>query len=292
MDMLNQLNAAVAYVEAHLCDEPDLDAVAHIACVTKDSFLRFFSYITGMTLKEYIRRRKLTLAAYDLQNSNRKVLDVAVKYGWNNADAFTKAFAHQHGITPTQARSAGHPLKVYSPVSFHIAIKGAQKMDFRLIECKETIVFGISQPFDVQGYQTREELRHLMWSEECEDVPGKLCAGRWNQPQNHSYDGIWYGIWQDGRYTIARAKDNVKNGTLETHQIPAGTYAAFQTERGAVAWEEFPRLFHLIFASWLPSAPYQLASDTIIEIYHLWTDHELRKKNRFYEVWIPVKQKD
>ena len=92
MGMLKQLNAAIGYIESNLSDEIDLDKVAAIACVTKDSFIRFFSYITGMTLNEYIRRRKLTLAASKLRSGNPKVIDIAVKYGWDSADAFTKAF--------------------------------------------------------------------------------------------------------------------------------------------------------------------------------------------------------
>ncbi|HBL84167.1 MAG: hypothetical protein A2Y17_12950 [Clostridiales bacterium GWF2_38_85] len=291
MDMLKQLNSAVMYIESNLCDEVDLDAVARIACVNKDSFTRFFSYMTGMTLNEYIRRRRLTLAAYELQNSNSKVIDIAVKYGWDSADAFTKAFIRQHGITPTLARNSHESLKIYPPASFYIMIKGAKEMDFRIIDTPQTEVYGVSKLFDGQGYKTREELRHIMWSEECDFVPGQICEGCWNQPSNHSYDGVWYGIWQDGKYTIARAKADTKNDALEKHIILSGTYAAFKTECGGLAWEEFPKLFELIFDSWLPNSEYKQKGNLIVEIYHLWTDYDMRNKNRYYEVWIPVEKK-
>ena len=98
------------------------------------------------------------------------------------------------------ARNPRESLTVYPPVSFYITVKGAEKMDVRMFDLKDRIeVYGIAKQFDGQGYITREELRHIMWSEECEDVPGQICAGRWNQPHNHSYDGIWYGIWRDGQ---------------------------------------------------------------------------------------------
>lgn len=206
MDMLKQLNSAITYIESNLCDEIDFDVVAGIACVTKDSFVRFFSYMTGMTLNEYIRRRRLTLAAFELRNSDLHVIDVAVKYGWDSADAFTKAFSRQHGITPIQVRDVHASFKIYPPASFYIMIKGAKEMDFRMLELKETEVYGVSKQFDGQGYKTREELRHIMWSEDCDDVPGQICEGHWNQPSNNSYDGMWYGIWQEGKYTISRAK--------------------------------------------------------------------------------------
>ena len=93
---------------------------AQIACVTKVSFIRFFSYICGMTLTSYIRCRRLTLAAYELRNSDIKVIDVAMKYGFRNIDTFTRAFTKQHGITPTQARNPYQSLRIYPPVSFHI----------------------------------------------------------------------------------------------------------------------------------------------------------------------------
>ena len=291
MDMLKQLNDAISHIESSLCDDIDFDKVTQIACITKDSFARFFSYMTGMTLAEYIRRRRLTLAAHELRNSDVKVIDVAVKYGWDSADAFTKAFVRQHGITPTQARKPLESLKIYPPASFCMMIKGAKEMDFRIIELKETEVYGISRPFDGQGYQTREELRHIMWSEECDAVPGQICEGSWNEPSNISYDGVWYGIWQDSQYMIAREKDDTKNDALEKRVISSGTYAAFKTERGGLAWEEFPKLFELIFDAWLPSSEYRQKDDIIIEVLHLWTDYEMRNKNRYYEVWIPVVKK-
>ena len=156
MNILKQLNAAIEYIEAHLCEELDLDIAAKIAGVTADSFIRFFSYITGMTLTEYVRRRRLTLAAHDLQHGKGPIIDIAMKYGYESAVAFSRAFAKQHGITPSVYRKSGGSLKVYPPVSFHIKIKGAKQMDFRLIELEDTVVYGISKQYDGQGYLIRE----------------------------------------------------------------------------------------------------------------------------------------
>ena len=291
MNMLKQLNDAIEYIEENLCAELNLDEVARLACVTTDSFMRFFSYMTGMTLKEYIRCRRLTLAAQELRHGDDRVIDIAVKYGYESADAFSRAFAKQHGITPAAYRKNGGSLKVYPPVSFHIMIKGAKEMDFRIIELSETKVFGISKQFDGEGYKTREELRHIMWSEEYENVPEQLCEGKWNQSGNTSYDGVWYGVWRDGKYMIAREKADISNAAPETCKLSAGTYVAFKTECGGLAWEELPKLFNLIFDSWLPSSEYKLRGDDIIEIYHLWTDRDKRNQNRYYEVWIPVELK-
>lgn len=161
-------------------------------------------------------------------------------------------------------------------------------MDFRIIELADTELYGVSKQYAGQGYRTREQLRHSMWANNCDDVPGQLCEGQWNQPGSTAYDGVWYGIWQNGRYMIARAEADVITHELETFRLPAGTYAAFKSECGVVAWEEFPRLFELIFDAWLPSSGYRQTCDLAIEVLHLWTDHDVRKKNRYFEVWIPV----
>ena len=291
MDILKQFNSAIEYIEANLCTEIDFDIAASIACVSTDSFVRFFSYITSMTLTEYIRRRRLTLAARDLRQDKTSIIDVAVKYEYNSATSFSRAFVKQHGITPSTYRKDGGSLKIYPPATFHITVKGAKEMDFRLVEVKETEIFGISKPYNGKDDNDREELRHTMWADRLDNIPERICEGKFDQPGNTALDGVWYGLWQDGRYMIAREKDYVKTTQLERRLIPAGTYVAFTSERGGFAGVEIPKLFDLIFDSWLPASEYKLKNDIIIEILHLWTSRKLRKENRYYEVWIPVELK-
>lgn len=290
MNMPNELNAAIRYVEENLCEKIDPEEIARITCVSQDSFLRFFSYMTGMTLNEYIRRRRLSQAALELQNGDTRVIDAALKYGYESADAFARAFAKQHGISPAAAKKGGS-LKIYPPASFHIIIKGAKKMNFRMVDVKETVVLGVSKEFDERAFASREELRHVMWSENGDDVPRQICEGRWNEPGRHSYDGIWYGVWSNGRYLIGREKTFVKNESFESLTIPEGRYAAFTSERGGYAGDEIPKLWSLIFDSWLPDSGYALRDEEVIEVYHLWNDKAQRKKNRYYEIWIPMVEK-
>lgn len=116
MDMLKSLKAAVRYIDNNLCEETDIEKAALTAGITADSFLRFFSYMTGMTLKEYIRRRRLTLAANDIRGSSERIIDIAIKYGYDSADSFSRAFTKQHGITPLEYRKNGGELKIYPPL--------------------------------------------------------------------------------------------------------------------------------------------------------------------------------
>jgi len=290
MDLLKQLNKAIQYLEGNLAGEIDLEQAARIACITADSFQRFFSYMAGMSVSEYVRRRRLTLAAEDLRRNDGRVLDVAVKYGYETADAFSRAFQKQHGVSPAVFRKNGGPLKIYPPVSFHIAVKGAKEMNFQIKNVEEIELYGLSKPFDAQAYPTREALRYAMWDEKSgEEVPSRLCKGRWNQLGNRAYDGVWYGLWQGGSYFIGREREMVMDAApLECRIIPAGRYAMFASEKGGFAGDEIPKLFELIFDSWLPTSGYRRRGEDIIEVYHLWTDKATRKENRWYEVWVPV----
>lgn len=276
MNLLEQLDRAVAYIEAHLCDEIDMDELARIACVTADSFARFFSYICGMTLQEYIRRRRLTRAAYEIQGSDSRVIDIAVKYGYNSADAFTKAFLKQHGITPTQARGRHQPLKVYPPVSFHIMVKGAKEMRVRVIETKAVRLRGLSKRFTGLAAD-RFAQEHVMWGIELDDYARRI---------NPEIGGTWYGIWDNGTYWIAKAEEEAVTADTEEVALPAGTWAVFSTGYGGFAGDELPGLRELIFDSWLPDSGYAQAGDYEVEVYHLFPKEE--KGKRHYEIWVPV----
>lgn len=112
MDMLHRRNEAISYTEANLDGEIEMEKLARITCIASASFLRFFSYMIGMSPKDYIRRRRLSRAAYELRKANVRVIDLAVTYGYGSADAFTRVFTKQHGITPRQARDLAMPLCV------------------------------------------------------------------------------------------------------------------------------------------------------------------------------------
>lgn len=281
MDILSNLNNAILYIENHLSDEIQIEEAAKIALESTDSFLRLFRTLTNMTVKEYIRKRRLTLAAYDLQYSSNKVIDIAVKYGWNSADAFCKAFYNQHKITPIQARDKCASLNIYPPVSFHIKIKGAEKMNFKIVKSQGMEVFGVTNYFAGDASQ-RFEKEHIMWSDEYDNTPKRISDG---------YDGVWYGIWNKGNYTIARAKEDTAFDNLESVQIKSAEYAVFTTETGGYAGDELPKLRSLIFDSWLPDSMYKQVDDYEIEVYHLWTDRAERRAKRYYEIWIPVEEK-
>lgn len=211
MDILKQLNNTVIYIENNLCGEIDTDKIAEIALCPYDKFKRFFSYMTNMSVSEYVRKRRLSLAAYELLNNKVKIIELAIKYGYNSADSFTRAFAKQHGVLPTEV-SADTSLKVYPPVSFYIAIKGANELNFRIVNTDEIKLKGISRQFTGLAAD-RFEQEHIMWSNQHGDVQNQVCT---------TVEGVWYGIWDNGVYSIAKKANEIDNPNLESIKIPAG----------------------------------------------------------------------
>ena len=292
MDMIDRLNNAMARIEETLEESVDWNAAAKIACLDTASFKRLFCCMTGITPAEYVRRRRLTRAADDLR-AGESVIDTAMKYGWNSADAFSRAFRRWHGLAPDHWRRSGAAAIVCPPVSFALTIKGGKTMTMTLANLPETTICGLSAPFDETLYPTREALRHALWADDCENVPERIC-GAWNQKGSSAMDGVWYGLWRGGRYLIAREANRLRQDIgepIERQILPAGLYAVFATARGARAWEALPALLHHILDCWLPSSGYERRGEDILERLHLWTDRERRNAERYYEICLPVRRR-
>lgn len=132
MDWLERMNAAVIYIEDNITSDIDYKEVAKVACCPNYHFQRMFAFISEVPLSEYIRRRRLTLAAFELQQSNKSVIEIAQEYGYESHSSFTRAFKELHGIAPISARKSGAKLKAYPHMSFQISITGVAEMDCRI----------------------------------------------------------------------------------------------------------------------------------------------------------------
>lgn len=147
MEWVDRLNQSMNYIEEHLTGEIDYEQLARIACCSAYHYQRMFTYMAGITLAEYIRRRKMSLAAVDLQSGEERIIDIA-KYGYHSPTAFNRAFQSFHGIAPSSVKTAGVSVKSFSPIVFRIAVKGATEMNYR-IETKEAFrIIGVSAPLD------------------------------------------------------------------------------------------------------------------------------------------------
>jgi len=284
MGILTQLNRAMAYIEEHIADDLALGDVSAVTAYSTYHFGRLFYYIADMPLSEYIRKRKLSLAAMALQSSDARVIDLAVCYGYDSADSFTRAFTKQHGVTPSAARKPGVSLTIFPPLTFQIKIKGVQAMNWRIEEKEAFEVFGIERVF------RNDETGKIpaFWDEAYVDGSCQRLAAQAGRSDTMGFCGYVDDQADAFPYMIC-----VVNGPgcdtagFTVAQVPAVTWAIFRSgELAANAYgREIPGLFQRAYSEWLPTSVYDRFPGPDMEIYGVTDD------GKFYEeVWIPVKK--
>ena len=132
MDWLQSMNRVVEHIEENLSAPIPYESLSRIVGCSPYEFSRVFSYMAGISVSEYIRRRRLSQAVFDIQNTPAQIIDIAMKYCYESPATFTRAFRELHGATPTAARKSSVMLKTYPPISFVLTIKGANEMNFRI----------------------------------------------------------------------------------------------------------------------------------------------------------------
>lgn len=120
VNSFERMSEVIRYVEDNLAGNVDYAKAAELACCPRSQFQRFFSYMADIALSEYIRRRRLTLCAFELQQNKMDVIDVAVKYGYDSPASFSRAFKNFHGISPTEARKKGAVFNIYPKLILQI----------------------------------------------------------------------------------------------------------------------------------------------------------------------------
>ena len=144
MDWLNGMNRVMGYIEDHLTERLNLESLARMVGCSVYEFSRIFSFLTGMSVSEYIRRRRLSQAVFDIQGGQGKIVDIALKYGYESPASFTRAFKELHGTTPLSARGTGISLKTYPPMSFSLTMKGAESLKFRIEKRESFQIAGLA----------------------------------------------------------------------------------------------------------------------------------------------------
>ena len=283
MEWIERLNCAVNYMEENIKEPINLEEVSKIACCSTYHFQRMFAYIADITLSQYIRRRRMSLAAVDLQSGNEKVVDISLKYGYDSPTAFNRAFKSVHGITPSQAKEQGTILKAFPPISFKITIKGDSEMNYRIEKKDSFRIVGFSEPLETE-IEKNFEIVPKMWNTAAmngtisrlatimDGMPmGMLGVSSCNELDN----------W---RYYIAVASSKPIENNLEEYIIPSSLWAIFSGEGSSQSIQELEKR---IVTEWLPTSGYEYGNAPDIEVY-LNAD----PKNAKYEVWIPVFKKE
>lgn len=290
MDLLKDMNTAMKYIEENLTNEIDFKMVARIAHCSEYHFKRMFSFLAGITLSEYIRRRRLSLAALELHDSKMKVIDVAIKYGYNSPDSFTRAFFNLHGITPSEARENGQQLKAYPSMTFQLSIRGGNEMNFRIEQKEAFNIVGIMKRVPIIFQGENPEITDMWKSLDADKIAHlqKLSnvepMGMIQASTNFSEGRMEEKGHLDQYIGVATTQENSAN--FPKLQVPALTWAIFESTG------PFPHTLQetwgRIYSEWFPSSNYQVTEGP--EILSI-KSKDLSSPSVKCEIWIPVLKK-
>lgn len=278
MEWIDRLNDAISYIEGHLTDSIDTDQLGRIACCSAYHFQRMFSYMAGIPLSEYIRRRKMSLAAVDLQEKNIKIIEVAGKYGYSSPTAFNRAFQSVHGIAPSAVWNEGASIKSFPAITFKITVKGAEEMNYR-IESREAFrIVGVSVPLH-KDIEENFTVIPSKWAEVSMNGTLQKLIGLMDTPPMGVLGISLCNDEEAWKYYISVSSSKDADG-LEEYTVPAATWAIFS---GTGTNQSIQELERRIVTEWLPTSGYEYGNAPDVEVY-LNPDPE----NAQYEVWIPV----
>ena len=298
MDWICGMQRALDYIEANLTEKIDYETAAAESFSSSYHFQRVFSILFGYTLGEYIRMRRLSLAGAELAQGKGKVIDIALKYGYDSPDSFAKAFFKFHGITPSQARADGSMLRSFSSLSIKISLEGGSTMNYRIEEKEEMVLTGYKRRFfGVPGGRAEQEKDMYVNTRALQYILQGLSGNvekNYDIITNVDDDGydfyIAYKLTEHYRNNLNKTcvlgEEYAKN--FENVVIPKCTYAIFETERCAYPTTVFLDLRKKIAGEWLPSSGYQLKNAPELVVTH-WFRGE-KSNERYRELWIPVEK--
>ena len=302
MDWILGLQKAIDYIEEHLTEPIDYEVVAARSFSSSYHFQRVFSILCGFTIGEYIRNRRLSLAGAEISASDAKIIDIALKYGYESPDSFAKAFQKFHGILPSAARKNGSSLKSFSRLVLKISLEGGSAMNYRIEEKPEMILTGYKQKFAGVPYgeerANQEEKMFVTTRAKQWLLRGASYDYDTDYCVNKNIDDNGYDFY------IASALDKYERDNLynpdvtgvefmesmnfENIKIPKQTYVIFETERNKCPTNHYMDIRKRIVSEWLPSSGYQFADGPELTLMH-WRPEE-DKKNRYIEICIPIEK--
>lgn len=289
LDWVKQLNGAINYIEENLTGEISYETISKIAGCSVYNFQRMFTYIADKPLSEYIRNRRLTMAAFDLLNSTERIIDISLKYGYESQDSFTRAFKNFHGVLPSSVRNAIVQLRSCPRISFQITIKGEDNMNYQIEQWPEFRVMGVSHK--VKTSTAFEVIPHI-WDSSWKDGTMKLFIENFPDYRPSGFLGIaqggQWGESEEMEYIIAvtnyvdvpDCKHVPALHGMKEFAYPAATWVIF--EANGQLPEAIQRVYKQFYTEWLPNSGYELADLPVIECY--------MQENR-QEVWIAIAKK-
>lgn len=284
MEWIKRMGFAIEYIEENLDREISYAEAARIACCSTYYFQRIFSHVFGVSLSEYIRRRKMTQAAFDLQRTNSKVIDVAIKYGYSSPTSFNRAFHKVHGITPIAAKKIGCTLCAYPSIQFSLKVLGGSAMSYHIEEKGKLRIVGIRAPLVEDAEENMRSVPDF-WKKAVLDNSVSKIAELSNKKPEGILGVTVYNDPADIHYYIAVPSDlPVPNGMVE-YVIPEGVWVVFEND--GIFKEDVQSVFRRFLTEFLPFSGYEYAELPDVEIYPICKGQPSRGHS---EVWIAIKK--
>lgn len=292
MEMLNLLRQAIDYIEDNLQNNIKIDDVAKAAALSKYHFQRMFHVLTGFTITEYVRNRRLTLVAEELTMPDAKVIDIALKYGYETPESFAKAFQRLHGVTPLMVKKNEVKLKAFPRLSFQIQIKGETEMNYRIVKEPASIVIGKAASIGKEPYKEIPEFALQLWQA---GVPKQINIAA-NKAEDELLNGYHFDFNEDGTRKYMMGTEIADHTMIPEDwtllNVPAQTYAVFDSSESMPAdveiGIEITNVWKRIYSEWFPSSQFEQAEGPCLEKYQ-WTNRD--QGEYICEVWIPVQIK-
>lgn len=287
MDMINNFNKAMKYIDQNLGNEIDFKKVSQIAGVSEFHFRKIFSYLSGMTISSYIRKRRLSEASLDLLNNKMKIIDVAMKYGYDSSDGFARAFKEWFGVNPSELKNY-KDLKIYPSMTFQLTIRGGSTMNYRIEKKDEFKLVGVKKrvPIVFEGQNPEimkiaqsitQEQRERLQSYRNTDVKAVVNA-------SFNFDEGVYEEKGNLDHLIGSITTlDIDFGEFDVIEVPSHTWAVFSCEG------QFPTVMQDTYAKiaseWLPSSGYELVDAPGISF----NGDMSNLSNVYSEIWVAVK---
>lgn len=285
MEWLDRLNQSITYIENNLAGEINYEQASKIACCSSFHFQRMFSYIAGVSLAEYIRKRRMTLAAFELQNSNIKVIDLSLKYGYDSPTSFSRAFQNIHGVSPSGAKNEGVNLKAHPRITFSISIKGEVEMNYKIEKKDAFRIVGAKKHLELNIEENFKQVPQF-WGEVFQSGTFIEISKLSNQDPIGVLGVSTCMNGKDFDYYIASATDKPIPHNMQEYIIPASTWAKFECI-GPMP-NAIQELQRRIITEWLPTSGYEYADAPDIEVY---PEGDINSPDYKCEVWLPIIKK-
>lgn len=285
MEWTECIGTAINYIEDNITEEITIEDIAKKAMISPFYFQKGFTMLCGFTVGDYIKKRRLSLAGSELISTDKKIIDIALKYGYNSPDSFTKAFTRFHGATPTSVRKGEKMIKSFASLKINFTLEGGYTMDYKIVKKEQFTVIGVSQVFKYDDAQTEVP---KLWSEYYQKGKNDIVCSVYGISIDENMEGNKF------EYLIADNYDPIKEipEGFVTKVIPKHTWAVFSC-KGASS-TSIPDVQKKIFSQWLSNCKdYEIAAGYNIEMYSDPSEYEMgvEDDNYYSEIWIPVKAK-